>query len=205
MLLLVLGNEENAFYILCRVTSGDIMPQYHVATMEPLVVDLNVLDRLVALKFPRITAQLNRMGYTLALVATKWFICGFIDSMPMEVSALRDFFLAIIRVIYHFFLLFIFINIYIYFQKQSMLRVWDSFLYEGSKILFRVSLALLKLNEDKICTGNDSSLVYNAIKVSKFLLSYLDFSVYFRFIFISFFFISLTCSFLSTGGSSSCY
>lgn len=128
MLLLVLGNEENAFYILCRVTSGDIMPQYHVATMEPLVVDLNVLDRLVALKFPRITAQLNRMGYTLALVATKWFICGFIDSMPMEVSALRDFFLAIIRVIYHFFI-YLSLLIYIYISKNSQCCVFGTLFF----------------------------------------------------------------------------
>ena len=33
---------------------------------------------------------------------------------------------------------------------ETVLRVWDSFFYEGSKILFRISLALFKLAENAV-------------------------------------------------------
>ncbi|XP_065901518.1 TBC1 domain family member 2A-like isoform X2 [Dysidea avara] len=31
---------------------------------------------------------------------------------------------------------------------ETMLQIWDAFLYEGSKVLFRYSIALFKNNEE---------------------------------------------------------
>jgi len=42
----------------------------------------------------------------------------------------------------------------------SVLRVWDSFLCEGSKILFRVSLALLKSHQDEILQQSDCTKLH---------------------------------------------
>lgn len=39
--------------------------------------------------------------------------------------------------------------------SESLLRVWDAFLNEGKEILFRVALALLRINEDKIVDSGD--------------------------------------------------
>lgn len=36
------------------------------------------------------------------------------------------------------------------------LRIWDVFLYEGNKVLFRFALAFLKLHEEEILKMNDS-------------------------------------------------
>lgn len=33
---------------------------------------------------------------------------------------------------------------------ESLLRVWDSFLFEGSKVLFRIALALFKINQEAL-------------------------------------------------------
>ena len=38
---------------------------------------------------------------------------------------------------------------------ETLLRVWDSFLLEGSKILFRMALALFKLNQDELLKVSD--------------------------------------------------
>ncbi|XP_067677060.1 TBC1 domain family member 2B-like [Haliotis asinina] len=42
---------------------------------------------------------------------------------------------------------------------ETFLRVWDSFLYEGSKVLFRFAIAFLKYAEEGVLTQNTSFLV----------------------------------------------
>jgi len=44
------------------------------------------------------------------------------------------------------------------------LRLWDSFLYEGDKILFRVAIALLKINESHLLELNNSVAVNNFLR-----------------------------------------
>lgn len=46
-----------------------------------------------------------------------------------------------------------------------MLRIWDCFLLEGPKVLFRFSIALLSLYQDEILERSDT------ISVMKFLKS----------------------------------
>jgi len=43
-------------------------------------------------------------------------------------------------------------------------HVWDIFLYEGSKVLFRYALALFKLNEEEILKYDDHAEVFNFMK-----------------------------------------
>ena len=47
---------------------------------------------------------------------------------------------------------------------QSALRVFDCFLLEGQKILFRVSLAILKVNEHRILSISDQVSVLSFLK-----------------------------------------
>ena len=37
-----------------------------------------------------------------------------------------------------------------YFLFQTLLRIWDCVFYEGSKIIFRVALTLIKLHQDQL-------------------------------------------------------
>lgn len=46
------------------------------------------------------------------------------------------------------------------------LRLWDSFLYEGDKILFRVALALLKMYESDLLKLNNSVAINNFLRTS---------------------------------------
>jgi hypothetical protein len=56
-------------------------------------------------------------------------------------------------------LLRLFVNV---FPIETTLRVWDCFLFEGSKILFRVALAYLKLHDEqlKICTDSGEVMTF---------------------------------------------
>ena len=46
---------------------------------------------------------------------------------------------------------------------ESVLRVWDCLLCEGSKILFRTALGLLSLHEERICQARDFGRLYSLI------------------------------------------
>ena len=47
---------------------------------------------------------------------------------------------------------------------ETVLRIWDTVFYEGSKILFRVSLGLLKLNQERLITKTDFSALAEEFK-----------------------------------------
>lgn len=45
-----------------------------------------------------------------------------------------------------------------------MLQIWDSFLYEGSKVLFRYAIALFKSNEEQLLKLDSHSALFNQIR-----------------------------------------
>lgn len=49
---------------------------------------------------------------------------------------------------------------------ETVLRVWDAFFYEGSKILFRISLALFKLSEPQIKSVSDPVEVFQIVQTT---------------------------------------
>ncbi|XP_065916446.1 TBC1 domain family member 2B-like [Dysidea avara] len=47
---------------------------------------------------------------------------------------------------------------------ESMLRIWDCFLYEGRKVLYRFTLAILRLNERKLLQMHDPNAILSYLK-----------------------------------------
>jgi len=47
---------------------------------------------------------------------------------------------------------------------QTMLQIWDAFLYEGSKVLFRYAIALFKNNEEQLLKLDDTSAIFNQVR-----------------------------------------
>ncbi len=45
-----------------------------------------------------------------------------------------------------------------------MLRIWDTFLYEGSKVLFRFAIAIFKYNEDNLLDIENSIGIFNHLR-----------------------------------------
>ncbi|XP_065901041.1 TBC1 domain family member 2B-like isoform X2 [Dysidea avara] len=47
---------------------------------------------------------------------------------------------------------------------ETMLQIWDAFLYEGSKVLFRYAIALFKNNEEQLLKLDNTSAVFNQVR-----------------------------------------
>ena len=47
---------------------------------------------------------------------------------------------------------------------QTLIRIWDCFLLEGPKVLFRFALAILKLNEQSILEKTDTISIMRHLK-----------------------------------------
>jgi TBC1 domain family member 10 len=41
-----------------------------------------------------------------------------------------------------------------YFSTEVVARIWDVYFVEGRKTIFRISLAILKINEKELLEGN---------------------------------------------------
>lgn len=52
------------------------------------------------------------------------------------------------------------------FSFQTLLRIWDCFLLEGPKVLFRFALAILKLHEKEILQKTDTISIMRHLKAA---------------------------------------
>ncbi|KAJ8253245.1 hypothetical protein GJAV_G00210680 [Gymnothorax javanicus] len=111
-LLIITKDEEKAFWLLDALLSR-ILPDYYTPAMLGLKTDQEVLGELVRLKVPAVWQVMAEHGVMWTLVVSRWFICLFIDILPVE----------------------------------TVLRIWDCLFYEGSKIIFRAALTLIKHNQ----------------------------------------------------------
>ena len=99
--------------------------------MEAIQLDGDILFGLLRRVAPRVHRHLKSQGVEPILYMTEWFLCIFSRTLPWpSVLRWRD-----TR-----------ISTYIYgISIQSTYhRIWDMFLCEGVKVLFRVALVLLK-------------------------------------------------------------
>ncbi|PNI38150.1 GRTP1 isoform 1 [Pan troglodytes] len=114
-LILITNNEEESFWLLDALV-GRILPDYYSPAMLGLKTDQEVLGELVRVKLPAVGALMERLGVLWTLLVSRWFICLFVDILPVE----------------------------------TVLRIWDCLFNEGSKIIFRVALTLIKQHQELI-------------------------------------------------------
>ncbi|EJW70738.1 hypothetical protein WUBG_18354, partial [Wuchereria bancrofti] len=48
----------------------------------------------------------------------------------------------------------------------TMIRIWDCFLLDGTKVLFRFALAILSIHEKEVLQRNDTISVIKILKAS---------------------------------------
>jgi len=112
-LLLVLADEEQAFWVLSAIVERLLpaeffSPSLLVSRACPLVL----LD-YVQETMPKLYLHLLDQGVDLPAICFSWFLSLFTDCLPVE----------------------------------TLFRVWDVFFVDGMDTLFRVAIALLKINE----------------------------------------------------------
>lgn len=124
-MLLLFMEEENAFWTLVAIvdqlTSFDGI-FYYQQDLGGVRIDQFVFSHLVQENLPKTYSQLQHLNITIEPLTVNWFLCLFINCVPLETT----------------------------------LRVWDVFFLEGSKMLFRAGLALLKINQKLILKAKTS-------------------------------------------------
>ncbi|XP_008047539.2 TBC1 domain family member 2A-like [Carlito syrichta] len=128
--LLVLDEEESAFWCLVAIVEIILPADYYSKTLTASQVDQRVLQDLLSEKLPRLMAHLRQHCVDLSLVTFNWFLVVFADSLISDI----------------------------------LLRVWDAFLYEGTKVVFRYALAIFKYNEEEILRLQDSLEIYQYLR-----------------------------------------
>uniref|UniRef100_A0A8C5L5L1 TBC1 domain family member 2A n=1 Tax=Jaculus jaculus TaxID=51337 RepID=A0A8C5L5L1_JACJA len=128
--LLVLEDEESAFWCLVAIVETILPADYYSKTLIASQVDQRVLRDLLSEKLPRLMAHLGQHHVDLSLITFNWFLVVFADCLISDI----------------------------------LLRVWDAFLYEGTKVVFRYALAIFKYNEEEILRLQDSLEIYQYLR-----------------------------------------
>lgn len=129
LLLLITKDEESSFWLL-KTLIDNILPEYYSVNMPGLITDSRVLAELARKHLPRLSKHIDQLQVPWALLSSKWFICLFVDVLPVE----------------------------------TVLRIWDCMFSEGSKVLFRVSLAILHMDENNLLGARDMGALMEEIK-----------------------------------------
>ncbi|XP_061743411.1 growth hormone-regulated TBC protein 1-A-like isoform X2 [Nerophis ophidion] len=82
-LLIITKDEEKSFWLMDALL-GRILPDYYSPGMLGLKTDQEVLGELVKSKSPRVWQTMMEHGVTWTLVTSRWFICLYVDVLPVE-------------------------------------------------------------------------------------------------------------------------
>ncbi|XP_022047219.1 growth hormone-regulated TBC protein 1-A isoform X1 [Acanthochromis polyacanthus] len=82
-LLIITKDEEKSFWLMDALL-GRILPDYYSPAMLGLKTDQEVLGELVKLKIPQVWQIMVDHNVMWTLVASRWFICLYIDVLPVE-------------------------------------------------------------------------------------------------------------------------
>ncbi|KAI7884094.1 TBC-domain-containing protein [Lichtheimia hyalospora FSU 10163] len=144
-MLLLFMDEENAFWTFVALIEDILPPNIYDVTMEGANIDQTILMMLISERCPQIW---NRISGNKSFWECEQ---GEANGMPTTSLVTSHWFLTL------------FINI---LPTESVLRVWDCLFYEGQRALFRVALAIFKMNEQAILAVDDSLEVFQVIQVS---------------------------------------
>ncbi|KAI9243550.1 rab-GTPase-TBC domain-containing protein [Phascolomyces articulosus] len=140
-LLFIEDGEEAAFWMLITTVYDYFPENMYDVTMEGAHIDQTVLMMMV---YERLPGVWNKIGN-----GKCFWECVESEGLP-----------SITLVTSHWFLT-LFINI---LPVETVLRVWDSLYIEGSKVLFRVALTIIKMNEKRIWSLDDPIEIFPVLQ-----------------------------------------
>ncbi|KAI4143433.1 MAG: hypothetical protein L6R39_004566 [Caloplaca ligustica] len=139
-LLLLFLSEERTFWML-NIITADYLPGTHEISLEGANVDLWVLMLALRESSPGVWAKVGVGDEDVSSTHTARLppisLCTTSWFMSMFIGTL---------------------------PIESVLRVWDAVFYEGSKMLFRIALAIFKMGEQEIKSGSDSMELFQVVQ-----------------------------------------
>uniref|UniRef100_A0A3Q2V0G0 Growth hormone-regulated TBC protein 1 n=1 Tax=Haplochromis burtoni TaxID=8153 RepID=A0A3Q2V0G0_HAPBU len=82
-LMIITKDEEKSFWLMDALV-GRILPDYYTPAMLGLKTDQEVLGELVQVKAPAVGQLMAQYPGIWTLVVSRWFICLYIDVLPIE-------------------------------------------------------------------------------------------------------------------------
>jgi TBC1 domain family member 6 len=83
-LILIVTKDEQASFWLLKHLVENVADQYHTKDMFGLQRDIHVLSELIKIREPLINEKINEVGLPWAVILTKWLICLFCETLPIE-------------------------------------------------------------------------------------------------------------------------
>ncbi|KAK5149267.1 hypothetical protein LTR04_007262 [Oleoguttula sp. CCFEE 6159] len=142
LLLLFLGEDEEKAFVMLNIITTIHLPGTHGVVLEGANVDIGVLMTSIKESLPAVWAQIDdkEPSASHASVSTR------LPTVSLATTAW-------------------FMSLYVgTLPIESVLRVWDSFFYEGSKTLFRIALAIFKLGEPEIKAVSDHMEIFQVVQ-----------------------------------------
>lgn len=118
------------------------------------------------MKLPRLRQHLIKLQCDITIIATDWFLCLFATVLPSEVGPAahssdvctkpRPRCTAAVLEDGN--------QLRCCWEMQSAMRLWDALLHEGPKVLYRMALALLKMQEEVLLRQDNPGFVLHELK-----------------------------------------
>lgn len=149
LLLLFLNQDEEKAFIMLTIITQEHLPGTHAKNL--LNVDIGVLMMLIREQLPAVWTSIDDIQALNSGPGSNAHPHSNASRLPTVSLATTSWFMSL------------FIG---NLPVETVLRVWDQFLYEGSRVLFRVALAIFKLGEAEIkeCRGPDMMEVFQVVQ-----------------------------------------
>jgi hypothetical protein len=149
LLLLFLHQDEEKAFIMLTIITQEHLPGTHAKNL--LNVDIGVLMMLIREQLPAVWTSIDDIQALNSGPGSNAHPHSNASRLPTVSLATTSWFMSL------------FIG---NLPVETVLRVWDQFLYEGSRVLFRVALAIFKLGESQIkeCRGPDMMEVFQVVQ-----------------------------------------
>lgn len=127
--LLLLMEEEDAFWMMCTIVEDILPASYYSPTLIGIRADQRVLRTLIFNYLTDMDETLKNHDIELSLITLHWFLTLFASVVHMKI----------------------------------LLRIWDLLFFEGSIVLFEITLAIFKTKEPELQSLENSAQIFNAL------------------------------------------
>lgn len=147
-LFLLFLSEEKSFWMLV-VTTSEYLPNVHDINLEGANVDQAVFMLLVRDYLPTLWTKMGSGQDTMTPSDPPITTDEMIMKLPPITLVTTSWFMSVFTGA---------------LPIETTLRVWDCFFYEGSRILFRIALTILKLGESKIMASKEPMDLFQIVQ-----------------------------------------